>query len=102
MMPNNNGYSEPHRFDHIQRIVEALIESQERLVHSQQQLVSAQIFIADAQRKTEEHVAQVVDLLASLAESEKGTDERVNLLIGKVDEWIRGTPRKAAARSSSR
>lgn len=75
----------------------------EQLIHSQKHLLQAQVILSDRQDRTEQLLFKTVEVqettgrrldalaatIQELADGQKHTDERLNALIGVVDELVR-------------
>lgn len=85
-MPNDhpNGNSQS-RLDRMEGLMNLLIEDHVRFDDEHKRLLTAQVILTD-------RVDKVAIALQELAESQKHTDERLNALIGVVDDLVRKRP----------
>ena len=80
--PNGSGRS---RLDRMEGLMELLIDDHVRFQDDLKQLLTAQVVLTD-------RVDKLTVSVATLAEAQKHTDERLNALISIVDGLIRKQP----------
>ena len=90
VMPEHNGTT---RIDRIERAIEALIEGHARLTDGHQQFLAAQVSLADAQHKSENQLTKLAGAMAVLAAAQKHSDERLDIVVKMMDDFIRHNPR---------
>jgi tRNA(His) 5'-end guanylyltransferase len=98
---NGNGKS---RLDRLEGLMELLITDHVKFSDEHNKLLTSQILLTDRIDKltgTIEGLASSQDSLnvkmKELADSRKQTDERMNILIQMMDEWIRRHPLNPSA-----
>lgn len=83
-MVETNG-SDGGRLDRIEGIIEALANRQHLIEDEFARLLKAQVLMAD-------HMERLTAKVETLAEVQKHTDDRMNALIGVVDDLARRRP----------
>ncbi len=73
----------------VGRLATQQLELTQHVDHFQREVSAAVLTIADAQRRTEERLANLAERQAHLAEAQAHTEERLNALIAIVDGIVR-------------
>ncbi len=84
------------RLDRLEGLMELLMDDHLKFQQEHRQLLTAQVLLTDRVEKLADTVETTVQAIASLAETQKHTDERLNALIHVVDDWIRRHPPQQA------
>src|SRR6266849_1940018 len=82
------------RLDRIEELVHVLMNGHIEFHEEHRELLKAQVLLNDAQRKTEEKLAQLAVLHQDLTVAQRNADERMAALVITVDDIIRHRPQK--------
>jgi hypothetical protein len=95
-MPSENG---SNRLDRIERAIELLIDDHVQFREEHKQLLTAQVVLTDRVDKLAQTMVALAEAqrvtnerLADLADAGKQTDERLNALINVVNDIVRKRP----------
>jgi hypothetical protein len=88
MADEQNGHGSP-RLDRLEKLMELLIDDHVKFSDEHNRLLTAQVLLTEAQKRTDEKLAQLAQSQKELYAAQKHTDERMDALIAVVDDLIR-------------
>ncbi len=81
----------------MEKLMELLIQDHLAFRDDLRQLLTAQVALTERVDKLAQRVDELAKSVQELRESQKDTDERMNALIGVVDDIVRRSPPPAAS-----